>query len=76
MHRHKANASREFTATSERAQNLVSLARAAVLLRDKIERKFALAAARDCIAQSLLVRRENSDALSATRDRHIPLLRI
>jgi hypothetical protein len=34
MHRHKANPSREFTATLERAKNLVSLARAAVLLRD------------------------------------------
>src|SRR6266481_6121676 len=34
MHRHKANASREFAATSERAKNLVSLVRAAVLLRD------------------------------------------
>lgn len=76
MHRHQANPSRELAATPERSKNIPSFLHGAVLLRDEIKREFTLAAARDCIVQSLLVWCENPDALSATRDRDIPLLSV
>jgi uncharacterized protein YndB with AHSA1/START domain len=74
-HRHKTNTPREFSATADRADNSVSLTPTAFFLWDQVECKFTLAAAHDRLSQLLLIRREDLNALSASRDRDIPLLR-
>lgn len=75
-HRHKANSPGEFAATSDRANDVVSFAPPAALLRNQIEREFAIAGALNCVAKVLFVGREDLDAFSPSGNRDVPLLRV
>ena len=66
-HRHKANSPGEFAATSDRANDVVLLAPPAALLRNQIEREFAIARALNRMAKVLFVRREDLDAFLRKR---------
>src|SRR6202040_1148792 len=65
---------REFASAPHRGEHLPAHAVSSSASGKKIERKFTLAAANDRMSELIFIGRENLDALSASRNRDIPLL--
>src|ERR1700736_2415720 len=71
-----SDSTREFASAAHGTENLLAHAISSSASGKKIERKFTLAAANYGIPELIFIRRENLDALSASRNRDIPLLRV
>src|ERR1700680_2381311 len=71
-----SDSTREFASAAHGTENLLAHAISSSARGKKIERKFTLAAANYRMSELIFIGRENLDALSASRNRDIPLLRV
>lgn len=71
-----SDAARELTSAADGTEKLLAHAVSWSTSRKKIEREFTLAAADYRLSELIFIGRQNLNALSASRDRDIPLLRV
>src|SRR6202049_2433216 len=71
-----SDSTREFASAAHGTENLLAHAISSSASGKKIERKFTLAAANYRMSELIFIGRENLDALTASRNRDIPLLRV
>src|SRR3984893_12287038 len=71
-----SDSTREFASAAHGTDNLLAHAVSSSARGEKIERKFTLAAANCRMSELIFIGRENLDALSTSRNRDIPLLRV
>src|ERR1700726_1524027 len=75
-HRQMSDAACELASAAHGPEYLLAHAISSSTSGKKIERKFTLAAANYRMSELIFIGRENLDALSASRNRDIPLLRV